>query len=80
MLDRSSALRNAPETDRSRSNPPMQLARMEFSPNNPIVLLCLQGMALQDAGKPEEARQRFLQAWTDTTRQPVARNEGTIIH
>jgi rifampin ADP-ribosylating transferase len=40
---------------------------MEFSPNNPIVKLCLQGMASEEASNPEEARKLFLQAWTDAT-------------
>lgn len=35
---------------------------MEFNPNNPIVKRCLQGMALEDAGKAPDAAQVFLQA------------------
>lgn len=35
---------------------------MEFSPFNPIVQLCIQGMALEDAGKTAEALQIFEQA------------------
>lgn len=38
---------------------------MEFSPNNNVVKLCLQGMALEDEGKPEEASRIFLQAWNE---------------
>ncbi|MDF2452137.1 MAG: arr, rifampin ADP-ribosylating transferase [Bacteroidota bacterium] len=38
---------------------------MEFNPNNPIIKLCLQGMALEDAGQPEDARTIFLQAWNE---------------
>jgi tetratricopeptide (TPR) repeat protein len=40
---------------------------MEFSPTNPIVKLCLQGMAMEDQGKSEEAYQLFLQAWNEAT-------------
>ncbi len=40
---------------------------MEFNPNNPIVKLCLRGMAMEDNGKPEEASQLFLQAWNEAT-------------
>ncbi|MBX4186703.1 MAG: NAD(+)--rifampin ADP-ribosyltransferase [Candidatus Doudnabacteria bacterium] len=38
---------------------------MEFSPNNHIVKLCLQGMAMEDKGQPEEASKLFLQAWNE---------------
>ncbi len=40
---------------------------MEFSPNNHVVKLCIQGMALEEAGKTEEAGGIFLQAWRDAT-------------
>ncbi|MCB9276932.1 MAG: NAD(+)--rifampin ADP-ribosyltransferase [Lewinellaceae bacterium] len=40
---------------------------MEFSPNNNIVKLCLQGMAMEEKGKPEEASKLFLQAWKEGT-------------
>lgn len=40
---------------------------MEFSPNNPVVKLCLQGMTMEDSGKPEEAGKLFLQAWNEAT-------------
>jgi rifampin ADP-ribosylating transferase len=40
---------------------------MEFNPNNPVVRLCLQGMAMEEKGKPEEASKRFLQAWNEAT-------------
>jgi len=36
---------------------------MEFDPKNPIVRLCLQAMANEEAGKPAEARELFLEAW-----------------
>ena len=38
---------------------------MEFNPNNNIVKLCLQGMELEEKGKPEEASGIFLQAWNE---------------
>jgi rifampin ADP-ribosylating transferase len=40
---------------------------MEFNPNNPIVKLCLQGMSMEEQGKPEEAGELFLQAWNEAT-------------
>lgn len=40
---------------------------MEFNPNNPIVKLCVQGMAMEENGKPEEAYTLFLQAWSEAT-------------
>lgn len=40
---------------------------MEFNPSNPIVQRCLQGMALEATGKPEEAGKLFLQAWKEAT-------------
>ena len=36
---------------------------MEFSPGNPIVKLCVRGMAMEENGKLEEAGKLFLQAW-----------------
>lgn len=38
---------------------------MEFNPNNHTVKLCLQGMALEENGKTEEASGIFLQAWNE---------------
>lgn len=38
---------------------------MEFSPNNNVVKLCIQGMDMEDKGKPEEAGKLFLQAWEE---------------
>ena len=38
---------------------------MEFSPNNNVVKLCLQGMDLEGKSKPEEASGIFLQAWNE---------------
>jgi tetratricopeptide (TPR) repeat protein len=40
---------------------------MEFDPNNYIVKLCLQGIALEEKGKPEEASRIFLKAWNEAT-------------
>ncbi|MEZ4847520.1 MAG: NAD(+)--rifampin ADP-ribosyltransferase [Bacteroidia bacterium] len=40
---------------------------MEFSPKNNIVKLCLQGMAMDDNGQPEEANKLFHQAWNEAT-------------
>jgi tetratricopeptide (TPR) repeat protein len=40
---------------------------MEFSPFNNVVKLCLQGMDMEEAGKPEEASKLFLQAWNEAT-------------
>ncbi len=38
---------------------------MEFSHNNAIVRLCLQGIAMEKMNKPEEASKLFLQAWNE---------------
>ena len=40
---------------------------MEFSPNNNVVKLCLQGMGMEEKGKTEEAGKLFLQAWNEAT-------------
>ena len=40
---------------------------MEFNPNNNVVKLCLQGMAMEEKDEPEEARKLFLQAWNEAT-------------
>ncbi|RYZ24129.1 MAG: NAD(+)--rifampin ADP-ribosyltransferase [Chitinophagaceae bacterium] len=40
---------------------------MEFSPNNKVVRLCLQGMGMEEIGKPAEAASLFLQAWNEAT-------------
>jgi tetratricopeptide (TPR) repeat protein len=40
---------------------------MEFNTGNPIVKLCLQGMALEEQDKPGEAGSLFLQAWNEAT-------------
>jgi rifampin ADP-ribosylating transferase len=36
---------------------------MEFHPKNPIVQLCLQGLALEEKGAAEKGEKLFLQAW-----------------
>lgn len=40
---------------------------MEFSPNNPVVKLCIQGMDMETKDKPAEAVKLFLQAWNEAT-------------
>lgn len=40
---------------------------MEFNPSNNVVKLCLQGMGMEEKGKPEEASELFLQAWNEAT-------------
>jgi tetratricopeptide (TPR) repeat protein len=40
---------------------------MEFDPRNKIVQLCIQGMALEENGKSDEANKIFLQAWNEST-------------
>ena len=40
---------------------------MEFSPNNNVVKLCLQGMFMEENNKPGEASKLFLQAWNEAT-------------
>ena len=40
---------------------------MELNPNNNVVKLCLQGMGMEEKGKPEEASKLFLQAWNEAT-------------
>jgi hypothetical protein len=40
---------------------------MDFSPQNPVVRLCMQGMEKAGLGEPEEAQRLFLQAWSEAT-------------
>ena len=40
---------------------------MEFTPNNHVVKRCLQGMEMEEKGKPEEAARLFHQAWDEAT-------------
>jgi hypothetical protein len=59
---------------------------MEFSPFNNIVKLCLQGMNMEEKGKPEEAGKLFLQGWSEATNDfekflaahYVARHQKTV--
>jgi rifampin ADP-ribosylating transferase len=41
--------------------------KIEFGPSNPVIKLCLQGMAMEAQGKPGEARTLFLEAWNEAT-------------
>jgi len=38
---------------------------MEFSPNNVVVKLCIQGMDMEEKGDPDEAIKLFRQAWNE---------------
>lgn len=40
---------------------------MEFSPNNPIVKLCIRALVLETEGKPADAAGIFMEAWRDGT-------------
>jgi hypothetical protein len=40
---------------------------MEFSPSNNVVKLCIQGMAMEEKGEPDNASRLFLQAWNEAT-------------
>jgi rifampin ADP-ribosylating transferase len=40
---------------------------MEFNPSNHVVKLCIQGMDMEEKGRPEEASRLFLQAWNEAT-------------
>lgn len=40
---------------------------MEFTPGNPAVKRCIQGMALEEKGEHTEAAKLFIQAWNDAT-------------
>ena len=59
---------------------------MEFSPFNNVVKLCLQGMNMEETGKPEEASKLFLQGWNEAsndfekflTAHYVARHQKTV--
>ena len=39
----------------------------QFNPNNKLIQLLLQGMGMEDSGKPEEASLLFLKAWSEAT-------------
>src|SRR5689334_22288220 len=59
---------------------------MEFNPTNKIVKLCIQAMAMEEQGNPEEASKLFLQAWNEATNDfekflaahYVARHQKTV--
>lgn len=38
---------------------------MDFNPNNHVVKLCIQGMAMEDKGNATEASKLFMQAWNE---------------
>lgn len=38
---------------------------MDFNPNNHVVKLCIQGMAMEDKGNAAEASKLFMQAWNE---------------
>lgn len=40
---------------------------MAFDPHNHVVQLCLQGMGMEEKGRPEEAHKLFLKAWEEAT-------------
>lgn len=44
-----------------------QTSKIQFSPSNNVVKLCLQGMNMEETGNPGEAAKLFLQAWNDAT-------------
>ena len=41
------------------------LLMIDFSPQNPVVQLCMQGLEREGKAKPEEAKRQFLQAWRE---------------
>jgi rifampin ADP-ribosylating transferase len=59
---------------------------MEFDPRNNVIALCVQGMGMEDKGKPEAASRLFLQAWNEATNDfekftaayYVARHQETV--
>ena len=40
---------------------------MEFNPNNHVIKLCIEGMGMEEKGKPGEASMLFLRAWNEST-------------
>lgn len=40
---------------------------MEFNPGNTVVKRCLEGMAMEEQGRPDEAGRLFMQAWNEAT-------------
>lgn len=61
---------------------------MDIDPNNLVVKLCAQGMALEGEGKPEEASTLFIKAWNEavndvekfTAAHYVARHQKSVSH
>ena len=43
------------------------MGKIEFNPNNNVIKLCVQGMNMEEEGKPEMAGRLFLQAWNEAT-------------
>lgn len=60
---------------------------MEFSPFNNVIKGCLQGMEMEEKGRPEEALKLFLQSWDEATNDfekfiaayYVARHQKTVV-
>ena len=40
---------------------------MQFDPDNKVIQLCAEGMALEGEGKPDKAGRLFLKAWNEAT-------------
>src|SRR6186713_2297940 len=40
---------------------------MEFNPNNNVIKLCIEAMAMEEKGQPAEASRIFLLAWNEAT-------------
>ena len=40
---------------------------MEFNPNNNVIKICIEAMAMEEKGQPAEANRLFLQAWNEAT-------------
>jgi len=61
-------------------------SKIEFSPSNHVVKLCLQGMNMEETGNRDAAAKLFLQAWDDATNEFekflaahfVARHQKTV--
>ncbi|AGY80809.1 NAD(+)--rifampin ADP-ribosyltransferase [Carnobacterium inhibens] len=41
--------------------------RMKFDPSNPIIQLCMKGMALEESGNLDDAIEAFIEAWNQTS-------------
>lgn len=41
--------------------------RMKFDPSNPVIQLCMKGMALEESGNLDDAIEIFLKAWNQTS-------------